>query len=115
MGNFIFVALHLIAAVFFAWGLFLTIPLHLIYTATKARRTAARGDEPSSDTHVRCPACRELVRMDASKCKHCGTELTPHAVGSRPAGNFDLKAAVITVVVVVGMLVVTGAISSFFR
>lgn len=26
-------------------------------------------------THVRCPDCRELVRKDARKCKHCGTTL----------------------------------------
>ena len=24
----------------------------------------------------RCPACRELVRADAIKCKHCGEDLT---------------------------------------
>lgn len=28
-------------------------------------------------THVRCPDCRELVRKDARKCKHCGTHLIP--------------------------------------
>jgi hypothetical protein len=34
-------------------------------------------DTPSPETHVRCPDCRELVRMDAIKCKHCGTTLIP--------------------------------------
>ncbi len=29
------------------------------------------------ETHVRCPDCRELVRHDARKCKHCGTALMP--------------------------------------
>lgn len=28
-------------------------------------------------THVRCPDCKELVRRDARKCKHCGTSLIP--------------------------------------
>ncbi len=28
-------------------------------------------------THVRCPDCRELVRKDARKCKHCETALVP--------------------------------------
>ncbi len=28
-------------------------------------------------THVRCPDCRELIRKDARKCKHCGTALAP--------------------------------------
>ena len=31
-------------------------------------------------THVRCPDCRELVRADARKCKHCGVELIPRAL-----------------------------------
>jgi hypothetical protein len=32
------------------------------------RRAAARGE-------VRCPACREFVRADASICPHCRTAL----------------------------------------
>lgn len=35
------------------------------------------GQRISEDTHVRCPDCRELVRKDARKCKHCGTALVP--------------------------------------
>ncbi len=27
---------------------------------------------PTPDTHKRCPDCRELILMDAKKCKHCG-------------------------------------------
>ncbi|WP_431732425.1 zinc ribbon domain-containing protein [Chromobacterium vaccinii] len=34
-------------------------------------------EAPHPDTHVRCPECRELVRMDARKCKHCGNGLRP--------------------------------------
>lgn len=33
--------------------------------------------EPTPQTHVRCPDCRELVRKDARKCKHCGCGLIP--------------------------------------
>jgi TM2 domain-containing membrane protein YozV len=29
------------------------------------------------ETHVKCPDCRELVRRDARRCKHCGCALTP--------------------------------------
>ncbi|MDO9277657.1 MAG: hypothetical protein Q7U05_03720 [Polaromonas sp.] len=29
------------------------------------------------DAQIRCPDCRELVRTDARKCKHCGTTLVP--------------------------------------
>lgn len=31
----------------------------------------------SPDTHVRCPECKELVRMDARICKHCHAKLVP--------------------------------------
>ncbi|RKQ59986.1 hypothetical protein C8E02_1328 [Vogesella indigofera] len=42
-------------------------------------------EAPHPDTHVRCPDCKELVRNDAVKCKHCGGALVPVA---------DLPAAV---------------------
>lgn len=42
----------------------------------------ATGEQPTPETHVRCPECRELVRMDASKCKHCGTKLVPQKVSA---------------------------------
>lgn len=29
---------------------------------------------------VRCPECRELVRADARKCKHCGSPLVPKMI-----------------------------------
>lgn len=29
------------------------------------------------ETHVRCPECRELVRKDAKRCKHCLITLVP--------------------------------------
>ena len=32
---------------------------------------------PSPDTHVKCPDCRELVKKDARKCKHCNCSLVP--------------------------------------
>lgn len=37
----------------------------------------ASADVPTPETHVRCPDCRELVRNDARKCKHCGCALVP--------------------------------------
>lgn len=38
---------------------------------------AADPEAPTPETHVRCPDCRELVRRDARKCKHCGAALIP--------------------------------------
>jgi hypothetical protein len=78
-GHILFVVLHLIALLFGAWALVITIPLHLIYGAVSGNKPAPRltadPEAPSPLTHVRCPDCRELVRADAVKCKHCGTAL----------------------------------------
>lgn len=41
------------------------------------RDLSAGPNEPTPETHVRCPDCKELVRKDASKCKHCGCKLVP--------------------------------------
>ena len=40
---------------------------------------AGVGEDPSPDTHVRCPDCAELVRREARKCKHCGCALVPQS------------------------------------
>lgn len=70
--------LHLAALFFVQVALFVTVPLHLILLAGQRRPPAPVGvDVPTPDTHVRCPDCRELVRMDARKCKHCGITLVP--------------------------------------
>lgn len=53
----------------------------LVLALGKTGQAAASRDESgervSPDTHVRCPDCRELVRKDARKCKHCGSALIP--------------------------------------
>lgn len=48
---------------------------HQRYGETEFALTAEGIATPA--THVRCPDCRELVRKDARKCKHCGTALIP--------------------------------------
>jgi hypothetical protein len=79
MGHFLFICLHLGAVLFGLWGLVVTIPLHVIYVAVRSNsRPAASADEvPSPATHVRCPACAELVRKEARLCRHCQTKLIP--------------------------------------
>lgn len=79
-GHFVFVALHLIALIFFAWTLFITIPLHLIYSAA----IRSRGPQPTNETHVRCPDCRELIFNDAVVCRHCGCKLVPQPLVRDP-------------------------------
>lgn len=46
-----------------------------------SRRPVDREMVPTPETHVRCPDCRELVRMDARRCKHCGVGLIPQSQG----------------------------------
>lgn len=56
--------------------------LVLALGSTKPAPVVVAGEAASPETHVRCPECRELVRFDARKCKHCGTALVPQTLGS---------------------------------
>jgi predicted RNA-binding Zn-ribbon protein involved in translation (DUF1610 family) len=38
---------------------------------------------PTSQTHVKCPDCRELVLKEARVCKHCHCQLIPLDGGSK--------------------------------
>lgn len=38
---------------------------------------SSSGEAISEKTHVRCPECKELIRIDAAKCRYCGTALVP--------------------------------------
>ena len=48
-----------------------------LLSSIKPPTVIAGGEIATEQTHVRCPDCRELVRNDARKCKHCGVALTP--------------------------------------
>lgn len=116
MGHLLFIVLHVIAVVFGMVLLFVTIPAHLIYAAVSQRSSAparpiAAPDAPSPLTHVRCPDCRELVRNDASKCKHCGTALVPAPIEA-PA-TADWRPLWITIAIVLGFIVLGGVASRF--
>lgn len=82
MGHMLFIGMHLVAALFLSvvW-LLLTLPLHLIYGVIAGNASRARARERAAQhadaSQIRCPECRELVRHDARKCKHCGATLTP--------------------------------------
>lgn len=79
MGHLLFIILHVIALLFGMVWLIVTIPLHLIYGAVHHRHTPSDANRADHDDapQARCPDCRELVRADAKKCKHCGSVLTP--------------------------------------
>lgn len=70
----------------FGWGMvsLMLSPLVgglIVALLPKAGKAALPRDESgqpiTSETHVRCPECREVVRRDARKCKHCGSALNP--------------------------------------
>jgi predicted amidophosphoribosyltransferase len=72
MGTAVFLVIHIIALVSFPLALFVTIPLHLIYAA------ASGNSKPDTYNHGKCPACQELVHIDASICPHCRSKLVPY-------------------------------------
>lgn len=55
--------------------------------AVSGEKAVSKSLEPEADTHHRCPECRELIRIDARKCRFCGTALAgasaPDVIGSR--------------------------------
>lgn len=63
----------------FLWFIFsiLLSPLLGVIFVLVMENLKLSGDKPNPNTHVRCPDCRELVRNDARKCKHCGASLIP--------------------------------------
>lgn len=77
MGTIMFIILHLIAIMFGAVWLMLTIPLHMIYGVLERRYRQQEGEKPTPRTHVRCPDCAELIMRQARICKHCGCKLKP--------------------------------------
>jgi ribosomal protein L40E len=77
MGHFGFICLHLAALLFFAVALFVTVPLHIVYSILAGRSGPASATRA---THVICPTCRELVHKEATKCRHCGQALVPESV-----------------------------------
>lgn len=102
MGHILFVIVHLGTAIFVGAGLLIiTIPLHLIYGVIHARQSASQAaDDPAMQ--VRCPACREPVRHDASLCKHCGSALVPTELRKPlPEERYGLAIAIATLVLMV--------------
>lgn len=59
---------------FFAAAIYLVIGL-LIGRDSTPKKAIVSVDTPTAETHVRCPDCAELVRKEATKCRHCGCVL----------------------------------------
>jgi len=62
----------------FGWLILgLLFPILALIAVAVMPSLKGKQDEPTPATHVKCPECRELVFMDAAKCKHCGARLVP--------------------------------------
>lgn len=109
LGHFIFCVLHLISLFAFAAALVLTIPLHLIYAvlSSRAKDQREQADQARREQvpQVACPECRESVRWDALKCKHCGAKLTPLSAPPQVSKQQDtvggIAVAIVTLVIMV--------------
>ena len=67
--------------------------LLLVLADLKAQPPAqANGETVSPETHVRCPDCRELVRFDARKCRHCGAALQPQQAPVQRTAGYNVGA-----------------------
>jgi len=60
----------------FVLGFFFPVVAPIIIIFFRKTLTAENAP-PTPETHVKCPDCKELVRKEASKCKHCGCKLVP--------------------------------------
>ncbi len=63
----------------FGWffvSLIFTPVVGFVFLLVLPSKATAPG-QPTPQTHVKCPDCRELVLRDARKCKHCGCALIP--------------------------------------
>jgi hypothetical protein len=60
------------------WGLLALVLSPLIAGVALLIAGRKRGlDEPSPWTHIRCPTCKEMIRMDATVCRYCGQRIDP--------------------------------------
>jgi len=87
MGHVIFVILHILAVLFGLIGLFITIPLHIIYSVVSGNNKSVK--KTTQKTRV-CPYCKEEVIKEALICKHCGKDLAKYIepeIKYNPLGN----------------------------
>jgi hypothetical protein len=57
----------------------------LVLPNLKIEQKAKADFDQLLKTHVKCPDCAELVKAEASVCKHCGCKLIPQKVDLKPA------------------------------
>lgn len=62
----------------FFFSLLLSPVIAALIIAVRKPNTKKQEERAISDGDLRkCPACAELVKREAIKCKHCGSDLKP--------------------------------------
>lgn len=72
-------AKHRSAGAWFIAGIFFgpfALLVALLPALEDAEITRAR-EKGESDSYRKCPQCAEVIRREAVKCKHCGSEIEP--------------------------------------
>ena len=61
----------------FLFAFILSPILGFIFVLVLERKNKTRNSTAEGSSLRNCPDCRELIRSDAKKCKHCGSEVIP--------------------------------------
>lgn len=62
------------------FGFFAFIVVAVLPSVKKKAPDMVGGLIVSIETHGRCHACKEIIRLDATKCAHCGSDHVPKAL-----------------------------------
>jgi hypothetical protein len=64
-------------------------------------------------TEMKCPFCREAMRIDASVCPHCTRAVAPEDIQRFQQGQGGFGTALIGAAIMVGGLLILGIIANW--
>jgi hypothetical protein len=126
MGHVVFIFLHILAIAFGLIGLFLTIPLHLIYAAASKRTPQIREDGKKKNTGILgefkdnaeinlnmrdCPYCLKKVMKAATRCPHCQSDIDAVPITRSDRRIYTLHQAVFYAFIIFVVVVVIWFVS----